>query len=289
MGKLILHIFIACSILIFMGLTSCAKKQGNANSGQPKVEKEIDSLHLHPLGRIIEDTIVGPWMLKTIISPNDALVKGGEYTFGDSSVFVTLSYKNHPLFTDKEIRTKDLMDAEGEYQMYYGGGLHWYSDSTIYLSFGCFLPDTDDGWPMLYRIRNNGVCDIINQDFELGIDGFDIVSDFVTLYFCEREVGVAVTDMRLLFQRYCTEQCATKLMNGDIWITSPDTDFRNANKTMVITWETEDGSDITMPQKFNVEWKPNPNDDNVTDGAIFVVDYSVNKISEIEMPYRKII
>ena len=58
---------------------------------------------------------------------------------------------------------------------------------------------------------------------------------------------------------------------------------------MAITWKTEDGSDNTSPKRFYVRWKPNPNDENVTDEAIMVVDYSKNKISKIEMVGREII
>ena len=181
------------------------------------------------------------------------------------------------------------MGQEGEYQMYWGGGLHWYSDSTIYLTFGCFMPDTDDGWPMLYQIRKNGTSDIITEDYALGIDGYDIVSGFMTLYFSERAAGVAVRDMKTLFDRYCNEGCATELLNGNIEIASADTAFRNAVKTMAITWETEDGSDNTSLKRFYVRWKPNPNDENVTDEAIMVVDYSKNKISKIEGLHREII
>lgn len=253
------------------------------------VEETVDSIQSILCGRVIEDTVVGHWTLKTTIAPNDARIKIGENTFGDSSVFVTLSYDNCPVFINKEIRTKDLMGQEGEYQMYWGGGLHWYSDSTIYLTFGCFLPDTDDGWPLLYQIRKNGTYDIITEDYALGIDGYDIVSGFMTLYFSERAAGVAVRDMKTLFDRYCNEGCATKLLNGDIEIAYADTAFRNAVKTMAITWKTEDGSDNTSPKRFYVRWKPNPNDENVTDEAIMVVDYSKNKISKIEGLHREII
>lgn len=237
------------------------------------VEEAVDSIQSILCGRVIEDTVVGHWTLKTTIAPNDARVKRGENTFGDSSVFVTLSYDNRSVFINKEIRTKDLMGQEGEYQMYWGGGLHWYSDSTIYLTFGCFLPDTDDGWPLLYQIRKNGTYDIITEDYALGIDGYDIASGFMTLYFSERAAGVAVKDMKQLFDRYCNEDCATELLNG---------------KTMAIK-ETEDSSDITFPKRFYVRWKPNPNDENVTDEAIIVVDYSKNKISKIEGLCREII
>ncbi len=94
--------------------------------------------------------------------------------------------------------------------------------------------------------------------------------------------------MKQLFDRYCNEDCATELLNGNIEIVSADTDFRNAGKTMAIK-ETEDSSDITFPKRFYVRWKPNPNDENVTDEAIIVVDYSKNKISKIEGLCREII
>lgn len=286
MRYLLLCAFVAIMLSCIVG---CKTDKTTDSKTIEVVEEAEDSIQSIPCGRVIEDIAVGHWTLKTTIAPNDARVKSGEYTFGDSSVFVTLSYDNRPVFINKEIRTKDLMGHEGEYQMYWGGGLHWYSDSTIYLTFGCFLPDTDDGWPMLYQIRKNGTYDIITEDNALGIDGYDIVSGFMTLYFSERAAGVAVGDMKPLFDRYCNDDCATELLNGNIEIASVDTDFRNAGKTMAITWETEDGSDITSPKKFHVRWKPNPNDENVTDEAIMVVDYFENKISTIESMDREII
>lgn len=276
-------------VAIILSCTVGCKADKTTESKTIEVKEAVDSIQSLPYGRVIEDTAVGHWTLKTTIAPNDARVKSGEYTFGDSSVFVTLSYDNRPVFINKEILTKDLMGQEGEYQMYWGGGLHWYSDSTIYLTFGCFLPDTDDGWPMLYQIRKNGTSDIITEDYALGIDGYDIVSEFMTLYFSERAAGIPVRDMKTLFDRYCNGDLATELMTGNIEIASADTDLRNAGKTMAITWETKDGSDIISPKRFYVRWKPNPNDENVTDEAIMVVDYSKNKISKIEMLSREII
>lgn len=286
MRYLLLYGFVAIMLSCIVG----CKTDKTTDSKTIEVVEVVDSIQQSiPCGRVIEDTVVGHWTLRTTIAPNDDRVKSGEYTFGDSSVFVTLSYDNRSVFINKEIRTKDLMGQEGEYLMYWGGGLHWYSDSTIYLAFGCFLPDTDDGWPMLYQIRKNGTSDIITEDYALGIDGYDIVSEFMTLYFNERAAGVPVGDMKTLFDRYCNGNLATELLNGNVEIASADTDIRHAGKTMAITWETEDGSDITSPKKFYVRWEPNPNDENVTDEAIMVVDYSKNKISKIEMVSREII
>ena len=211
MRYLFLYGFVAIMLSYIVG----CKTDKTTDSKTIEVVEVVDSIQSIPCGRVIEDTVVGHWTLITTIAPNDARIKIGENTFGDSSVFVTLSYDNCPVFINKEIRTKDLMGQEGEYQMYWGGGLHWYSDSTIYLTFGCFLPDTDDGWPLLYQIRKNGTYDIITEDYALGIDGYDIVSGFMTLYFSERAAGVAVRDMKTLFDRYCNEGCATKLLNGD--------------------------------------------------------------------------
>lgn len=142
--------------IILSCIVGCKADKTTESKTIEVVEEIVDSIQSMPCGRVIEDTAVGHWTLRTTIAPNDTRMKSGEYTFGDSSVFVTLSYDNRPVFINKEIRTKDLMGQEGEYQMYWGGGLHWYSDSTIYLTFGCFLPDTDDGWPLLYQIRKNG-------------------------------------------------------------------------------------------------------------------------------------
>lgn len=181
MRYLFLYGFVAIMLSYIVG----CKTDKTTDSKTIEVVEVVVSIQSIPCGRVIEDTVVGHWTLITTIAPNDARIKIGENTFGDSSVFVTLSYDNCPVFINKEIRTKDLMGQEGEYQMYWGGGLHWYSDSTIYLTFGCFLPDTDDGWPLLYQIRKNGTYDIITEDYALGIDGYDIVSGFMTLYFSE--------------------------------------------------------------------------------------------------------
>ena len=241
MRYLLLYGFVA---IILSCIVGCKADKTTESKTIEVVEEIVDSIQSILCGSVIEDTVVGHWTLKTTIAPNDARVKRGENTFGDSSVFVTLSYDNRSVFINKEIRTKDLMGQEGE---------------------------------------------IITEDYALGIDGYDIVSGFMTLYFSERAAGVAVKDMKQLFDRYCNEDCATELLNGNIEIASVDTDFRNAGKTMSITWETEDGSDITSPQRFYVRWKPNPSDENVTDEAIMVVDYSKNKISKIEMVSREIL
>lgn len=163
MRYLFLYGFVAIMLSYIVG----CKTDKTTDSKTIEVVEVVDSIQSIPCGRVIEDTVVGHWTLITTIAPNDARIKIGENTFGDSSVFVTLSYDNCPVFINKEIRTKDLMGQEGEYQMYWGGGLHWYSDSTIYLTFGCFLPDTDDGWPLLYQIRKNGTYDIITEDYNL--------------------------------------------------------------------------------------------------------------------------
>ncbi len=122
-------------------------------------------------GRIIEDTVIGHWTIKATKDSNDIVVGRHDWEVKDSSVFLTISYDRNIVYSDKEIRTKDVVGTEGEYIMQWGGEVFWVSDSAIYLSFGCFLPDTDDGWNMLYQILNDGTSNIIVLEYEMGVDG----------------------------------------------------------------------------------------------------------------------
>ena len=289
MNKQAPFISILCIVFALIGCDRGGNKNiTTSETIAPGADME-ESVPPHLDVRVIEDTIIGRWTLKTAISANDVVINATDYTLNDSSVFVTLAYDNNPIFSDKEIRTKDLMGEDGEYQMYWGGGLHWYSDSTIYLSFGCFLPDTDFGWPMLYQIKKDGECDIIHIDYELGVDGFDVVSEFMTLYFCERAAGVPDTDLIPLFHRYCTENATSKLLDGTIGFSTSNIDFHQAYNTMSITWDSTDSTDYESPLIFSVEWKPLPGDGNVKDGINITVNSTENKIDQITCPYRKII
>ena len=216
-------------------------------------------------GKVVEDTVIGHWTIKALKDSNDVIVGRQDWAVRDSSVFLNLSYDRNIVYSDKEIRTKDLVGNEGEYMMQWGGEVFWSSDSAIYLSFGCFLPDTDDGWNMLYQILPDGTSNIIVIDVYMGVDGFYVVADFMALYLNERAVGASPADLKRLYGQYCTKELAEELSAGAFPIVLDDTDFRHAYKTIHI--EPQDGFTGLPLEKysFKVEFKPNPNDDNVTD------------------------
>ncbi len=193
------------------------------------------------------------------------------------------------MYSDKEIRTKDLVGNEGEYMMQWGGEVFWSSDSAIYLSFGCFLPDTDDGWNMLYQILPDGTSNIIVIDVYMGVDGFYVVADFMALYLNERAVGASPADLKRLYGQYCSKELAEELSAATFPIVSDDTDFRHAYKTIQI--EPQDSFTGLPLEKysFEVKFKPNPNDDNVTDILHMEVDGSTNKIIKIDIVGRQVI
>lgn len=147
-------------------------------------------------GRIIEDTVIGHWTIKATKDSNDIVVGRHDWAVKDSSVFLTMSYDRNIVYSDKEIRTKDVVGNEGEYIMQWDGEIFWVSDSAIYLSFGCFLPDTDDGWNMLYQILPDGTSNIIVLEYEIGVDGNTYIADFMALYLNERAVGASSGDLK---------------------------------------------------------------------------------------------
>ncbi len=227
-------------------------------------------------GRVVEDTVIGHWTIKALKDSNDVIVGRHDWAVRDSSVFLTLSYDRNILYSDKEIRTKDLVGNEGEYMMQWGGEVFWASDSAIYLSFGHVLPDSDDGWNMLYQILPDGTSNIIVIDVYMGVDGFYVVADFMALYLNERAVGASPADLKRLYGQYCTKELAEELSTGALPIVMADTDFRHAYKTIQI--EPQDGF-VGLPLEkysFEVKLKPNPNDDNVTDILYIEVDGSKN-------------
>lgn len=240
-------------------------------------------------GRVVEDTVIGLWAIKALKDSNDIIVGRQDWAVRDSSVFLTLSYDRNIVYSDKEIRTKDLVGNEGEYMMQWGGEVFWDSDSAVYLSFGCILPDTDDGWNMLYQILPDGTSNIIVIDVYMGVDGFYVVADFMALYLNERAVGASPADLKRLYGQYCTKELTEELSAATFPIVSDDTDFRHAYKTIHI--EPQDGFTGPPLEKysFEVKFKPNPNDDNVTDILYMEVNGSTNKIIKINSGEREVI
>lgn len=240
-------------------------------------------------GRVVEDTVIGHWSIKALKDSNDVIVGRHDWAVRDSSVFLTLSYDRNIVCSDKEIRTNDLVGNAGEYMMQWGGEAFWASDSAIYLSFGCVLPDSDDGWNMLYQILPDGTSNIIVIDVYMGVDGFVVVADFMALYLNERAVGASPADLKRLYGQYCSKELAEELSTDAIPIVMADTDFRHAYKTIQI--EPQDGFTRLPLEKysFEVKIKPKSNDDNVTDILYIEVDGSTNKIIRIDSGEREVI
>ncbi len=286
-------ISISFLVFIFSGLIAACTgrgKLGNVSQQQLPTEDSVivtDSEIVR--GRVIEDTIIGHWTVKATKDSNEVVVGRDDWAVKDSSVFLALSYGNKTVFSGKEIRTKDVVGNEGEYIMQWGGYIFWASDSAIYLSFGCFLPDTDDGWNMLYQILPDGTSNLSVLEYEMGVDGNSYIADFMALYLNERAVGASVADLRRLYEYFCTKELAEELSAATIPIVSDDTDFRHADRTLQIN-NLDDLNGLPLDKySFEVKFKPNPNDDNVTDILYMEVDETTNKISNIEPGERKII
>lgn len=265
-------------------------KLGNASQQQLSTEDSVivtDSEIVS--GRVIEDTVIGYWTVKTTKDSNEVVVGRDDWAVRDSSVFLTLSYGNKAVFSGKEIRTKDVVGNEGEYMMQWGGYVIRASDSAIYLSFGCFLPDTDVGWNMLYQILPDGTSNLSVLEYEMGVDGNSYIADFMALYLNERAVGASTADLKLLYEHFCTKELAEELSAATIPIVSDDTDFRHADRTLQIN-NLDDLNGLPLEKySFEVKFKPNPNDDNVTDILYMEVNGATNKISKIEAGERKVI
>ncbi len=265
-------------------------KLGNASQQQLSTDDSVivtDSEIVS--GRVIEDTVIGYWTVKTTKDSNEVVVGRDDWAVRDSSVFLTLSYGNKAIFSGKEIRTKDVVGNEGEYMMQWGGYVFWASDSAIYLSFGCFLPDTDDGYNMLYQILPDGTSNLSVLEYEMGVDGNSYIADFMALYLNERAVGASTADLKLLYEHFCTKELAEELSAATIPIISDDTDFRHADRTLQIN-NLDDLNGLPLEKySFEVKFKPNPNDDNVTDILYMEVNGATNKISKIEAGERKVI
>lgn len=289
MKNLIRVTFLASFLSVVVVGCGGGQKSETAVSPQTAEDTVVATVPQVVRGRVVEDTVIGHWAIKALKDPNDVIVGRHDWAVRDSSVFLTLSYDRNIVYSDKEIRTKDVVGNEGEYMMQWGGEVFWTSDSAVYLSFGCLLPDTDDGWNMLYQILPDGTSNIIVIDVYMGVDGFYVVADFMALYLNERAVGASSADLKRLYGQYCTKELAEELSAGAFPIVLDDTDFRHAYKTIQI--EPQDGFTGLPLEKysFEVKFKPNPNDDNVTDILHMEVDGSTNKIIKIDIVGRQVI
>ena len=284
-GITLLTIIISSLIIACNG----GNKSGDITKLQKIGDSETENIADVIRGRIIEDTVIGHWTIKATKDSNDIVVGRHDWEVKDSSVFLTISYDRNIVYSDKEIRTKDVVGTEGEYIMQWGGEVFWVSDSAIYLSFGCFLPDTDDGWNMLYQILNDGTSNIIVLEYEMGVDGNSYIADFMALYLNERAAGTSSSDLKRLYEQYCSKELAEELYAALLPIVPDDADFRHAYKTIQI--EPQDGFTGLPLEKysFEVKFKPYHNDDNVTDILYMEVDGTTNKIIKIDSGERKVI
>lgn len=289
MKNLIRITFLASIISVVAVGCGGGHKSETAVSQQTAEDAVVATLPQIVRGRVVEDTVIGHWTIKALKDSNDVIFGRHDWAVRDSSVFLTLSYDRNIVYSDKEIRTKDLVGNEGEYIMQWGGEVFWTSDSAVYFSFGCFLPDTDDGWNMLYQILPDGTSNIIVIDVYMGVDGVDVVADFMALYLNERAVGASSADLKRLYGQYCTKELAEELSAATFPIVTDVTDFRHAYKTIQI--EPQDGLTGLPLDKysFEVKFKPKPNDDNVTDILHIEVDGSTNKIIKIDSGEREVI
>ncbi len=281
MKNLIRVIFLASILSVVAVACGGGRKSESAAPRQMTLDSIIATVPRVVRGRVVEDIVIGHWTIKASKDSNDVIVGSHNWAVKDSSVFLTLSYDRNIVYSEKEIRTKDLVGKDGEYMMQWGGNIFWISDSAIYLSFGCALPDSDDGWNMLYQILPDGTSNIIVIDVYMGVDGFYVVSEFMALYLNERAVGASPADLKRLYEQYCTKELAEELSSSDFQIVTDDTDFQHAYKTIQI--EPQDGFTGFPLEKysFEVKFKPNPNDDNVTDILYMEVDGSTNKIVKV--------
>lgn len=279
--------------IIFSGLIAACTGQGKlGNASQQQLPTEDSAIVTDSeivRGMVIEDTVIGYWTVKATKGSNEVVIGNDDWAVRDSSVFLTLSYDNKVLYSEKEIRTKDVVGNEGEYMMQWGGYVFWASDSAIYLSFGCFLPDTDDGWNMLYQILPDGTSNLSVLEYEMGVDGNSYIADFMALYLNERAVGASAADLKRLYEHFCTKVLAEELSAATFPIVSDDTNFRHADRTLQIN-NLDDLNGLPLEKySFEVKFKPKPNDDNVTDILYMEVNGAINKISKIESSERKVI
>ena len=103
---------------IFSALIAACTGQSKPDSARQEQQPTEDSVVVTASeivrGRVIEDTVIGHWTVKTTMDSNEVVVGQDDWAVRDSSVFLTLSYDNKVVYSDKEIRTKDVVGNESE-------------------------------------------------------------------------------------------------------------------------------------------------------------------------------
>ena len=123
-------------LIVPIWIIGCTGNDNAANVAQQIIEDSICEGQSEPIkGRIIEDSVIGHWTIKALKDSNNVTVGRHDWSVRDSSVYLSLSYDNRTIFTDTEIRTKDLVGKEGEYIMQWGGDVFW----LLILRFTCHL------------------------------------------------------------------------------------------------------------------------------------------------------
>lgn len=277
---------ITFGIIFAVLIVACSKQSKTDNSMRELQPKEnfakVSDVQEIVRGRVIVDTAIGHWTIKTTIDSNEVIIGQNDMAENDSSVFLSLSYDNKIIYSGKEIRTKDVVGSEGVYLMNFGGEVFWVSDSAIYLSFGCFKPDSDVGWDILFQILPDGKSNSSFIDYTMGVDGECYIANFMALYLNERAVGASAADLKRIYEYYCDKELTKNLCTATIPIVANNTDFRYADRTLEInSLDSLIGSPLAK-YSFEVKFKPNPKDNNVTDILHMEVDGATNKISKIE-------
>ena len=268
---------IILSPILFLLIVGCNNKR------QADTETVVSTPRAH--GKLIEDTTIGHWTIKNYLDSIGVVIKIDEWEYPDSSIFLNISYDDKCVFSDKEISTKKLMHGQGKFIMSGGGKVFWASDSALYLTFGCFAPESDFGDCFLYQIRPNGKTNIMTLDPQMGLDGSNVIDEFLAIYFNELAAGSSTDDLKRLFDKCCVKELADKLADGTVRIVSDSSatsDFQYAYRTTDIR-VPDDYIDVTIDKYIvEVSFKPDPKNAKLTETLIVDIDSSVNKVADIQ-------
>lgn len=109
-------ISVITSVIIISALIAACSGQSKADNARQEQLSTEDSVIVTDSeivrGRLIEDTVIGHWTVKTTKDSNEVVVGRDDWAVRDSSVFLTLSYENKVVFSGKEMRTKDVVGNE---------------------------------------------------------------------------------------------------------------------------------------------------------------------------------